>query len=100
MFVNVISMTQACWWAGIMDNDGTPLNIFKRGNVTLEQYCRDIIHDHVCPFRGAINLNFLFMDDNVRPHRNTETPNTLEKVDINCIQWLAHYLDLSTIVHT
>ena len=35
------------------------------------------------------------MDDNVRPQRNREAPNTLEKEEINCIQWLAYSLDLN-----
>ena len=49
----------------------TPLHIFERGCVSLEQYCREITLDHVRLFKGVISKLFLFMDDNARPHRNT-----------------------------
>ena len=69
MFVNVIGMTQL--WAGIMHNERTPLHTFDRGNVTLERHSKEIILDHVRLFEDALTTDFLFTDDNERPHRNT-----------------------------
>ena len=61
----------------------TPLHNFERG----------------CLFRGEINADFLFMDNNARPHRNAEVSNTLESEDNNCMQWFAFPLDLNYVEH-
>ena len=77
----------------------TPIHTFEQSNVILERYCRKIILDQVHLFRGAIRSDFLFMDDNARPHRNAEAPNTLESGDINCKQWFGHFLELNSLKH-
>ena len=50
----------------------TLLHIFEPGNVSFERYCREAILDYVRLLTGMINLECMFMDDNERPHRNTE----------------------------
>ena len=77
----------------------TLFHIFEWGNVTLEGYCRQIILDHIHLFSGIISPDILFMDDNVHLHRNTETSNTLESKDINCMQCLVYFLNLNPIEH-
>ena len=75
----------------------TPLHIFERGEVLLEDYWREIMLDHVCLFSSAISPEILFMDDNARQIRNAETSNPPEREDINHMQWLTYSLDLNPI---
>ena len=77
----------------------TPLHNFERGNDTLERYCGDIILDQAHLFRGAINSNFLFMEDDACLRKNAEASNSLESDNTNCIQWLAYSYALNPIVH-
>ncbi|GFS53246.1 transposable element Tcb2 transposase [Trichonephila clavipes] len=56
-------------WGGIMLNGLTELQIFDRGSLTQDRYCEEVLLPHVCLFRGAIDPDFIFMDDNARPHR-------------------------------
>ena len=73
------------------------LHISERGNFSLERYSRENILDHVPLFRGAITPEFSFMDSNACPLRNAEVPSTLEKKNVNCMQWLAYSLYLNPI---
>ena len=57
----------------------TSLHNIEWGNATLKQYWRVIILDHTRLFMGTISPDFLFMDDNKRPHRNAEASSTVEK---------------------
>ncbi|GFX83543.1 DDE_3 domain-containing protein [Trichonephila clavipes] len=44
---------------------------------------RDVIlEQHVCLFRGAMGAEFLFMDDNARPHRANIVDECLQSEDI------------------
>ncbi|GFT35353.1 transposable element Tcb2 transposase [Trichonephila clavipes] len=52
-----------------MLNGRTELHIFDRGSVTGDRYCEEVLLPHVRLFRGAIGPDFIFMDDNARPHR-------------------------------
>ena len=86
-------------WAGIMYDGRTPLHIFERGSVTSHRYCTEIILDSVRLFRGAVGPDFLFMDDNARPHRSAEVSDTLASEDIVRMQWPANSTDLNPIEH-
>ena len=72
-------------WAGIMHGDKTPLYIFEGGYITLKQYCREIFLDHVCLFGTAVLPDFLFLEDNACPHRNSQASNISEIENINCM---------------
>ncbi|GFX09369.1 transposable element Tc1 transposase [Trichonephila clavipes] len=74
-------------WAGIMLNSRTLFHIFERGDIASQQYCREIILDHVHIFRRAVGTDFLFMDDNAQPHRSVEVSNTLQNENILLMQW-------------
>ncbi|GFU31572.1 transposable element Tc1 transposase [Trichonephila clavipes] len=54
---------------------------------------------HVRLFRGAIGPDFLFMDDNVRPHRTLTVEELLESEDITRMDWTAYSPDLNPIEH-
>ncbi|GFX54716.1 transposable element Tc3 transposase [Trichonephila clavipes] len=55
-----------------MLNGRSELHVFDRGCVTGDRYCEEVLLPHVCLFRGAIGPDFIFMDDNARPHRTVE----------------------------
>ncbi|GFX54929.1 transposable element Tcb2 transposase [Trichonephila clavipes] len=56
-------------WGGIILNGRTELPDFDRGSVTGDRYCEEVLLPHVRLFRGAIVSDFIFMEDNARPHR-------------------------------
>ncbi|GFW45106.1 transposable element Tcb2 transposase [Trichonephila clavipes] len=86
-------------WGGIMMNGRTELHILDRGSVTGDIYCDEVLLPHVCLFRGAIGRDFIFMDDNARPHRTLAVEELLESEDITRMDWLAYTLDLNLIEH-
>ncbi|GFV29876.1 hypothetical protein TNCV_2083411 [Trichonephila clavipes] len=69
----------------IMHNDRTPLLIFDRGSVSSQRYCRESILDHVHIYRGVENPDFLFIDDNMRPHRSVKSEVSPAWTDLTCI---------------
>ncbi|GFX35483.1 transposable element Tc3 transposase [Trichonephila clavipes] len=82
-----------------MHNTRTPLHISERGRVTSQRYCRETILDHVRIFRGFVDPDFLFIDDNARPHRSFEISDTLQSENTLHMQWPAYYPDLNPIEH-
>ncbi|GFX39022.1 transposable element Tcb1 transposase [Trichonephila clavipes] len=84
-------------WGGIMLNGKTELHIFDRGFVIGDRYCEKVLLPHVRLFRGAIGPDFIFMDDNARPHRAVEE--LLESEDITRMDWPAYSPDLNPIEH-
>ncbi|GFT20088.1 transposable element Tcb2 transposase [Trichonephila clavipes] len=56
-------------WGGIMLGSRTELHIFDADSVNGTRYCNEILLPYVRLFRGAMGLQFLFMDDNVPCHR-------------------------------
>ncbi|GFW03656.1 transposable element Tcb2 transposase [Trichonephila clavipes] len=69
-------------WGGIMLNGRTELHIFDRESVIGNRYCEDVLLPHVRLFRGAIGPDFIFMDDNARPHWTLAVEELLESEDI------------------
>ncbi|GFT37540.1 DDE_3 domain-containing protein [Trichonephila clavipes] len=61
---------------------------------------RDVIlEQHVRLFRGAMGAEFLFMDDNARPHHENIADECLQSEDITRMGWTAYSPDLNPIVH-
>ncbi|GFX01468.1 transposable element Tcb1 transposase [Trichonephila clavipes] len=61
---------------------------------------RDVIlEQHVCLFRGAMGAEFLFMDDNARPHRANIVDECLQSEDITRMDWQTYSPDLNPIEH-
>ncbi|GFU16308.1 transposable element Tc1 transposase [Trichonephila clavipes] len=56
-------------WGGIMLGSRTDLQIFDASSVNGTRYCNEILLPYVRLFRGAMGLQFLFMDDNAPCHR-------------------------------
>ncbi|GFU64836.1 transposable element Tc3 transposase [Trichonephila clavipes] len=56
-------------WGGIMLGSRTDLHIFDAGSVNGTRYCNEILLPYVRVFRGAMGLQFFFMDANAPCHR-------------------------------
>ncbi|GFX72267.1 transposable element Tc1 transposase [Trichonephila clavipes] len=65
-------------WGGMMLGSRTDLHIFDAGSVNGTRYCNEILLPYVRFFRGAMGLQFLFMDDNAPCHRTVAAEQLLE----------------------
>ncbi|GFU50498.1 transposable element Tcb2 transposase [Trichonephila clavipes] len=65
-------------WGGIMLGSRTDLHIFDAGSVNGTRYCNEILLPYVRLFRGAMGLQFLFMDDHAPCHRTVAAEQLLE----------------------
>ncbi|GFT02478.1 transposable element Tc3 transposase [Trichonephila clavipes] len=66
-------------WGGIMLGSRTDLHIFDAGSVNGTRYCNEILLPYVRLFRGAMGLQFFFMDDNAPCHRTVAAEQLLEQ---------------------
>ncbi|GFX02243.1 transposable element Tcb2 transposase [Trichonephila clavipes] len=82
-----------------MLNGRTELHIFDRGSVTGDRYCEEVLLLHVRLLQGAIGPDFIFMDDNARPHRIFAVEELLEREDIPRMDWPACSPDINPIKH-
>ncbi|GFW56424.1 transposable element Tcb1 transposase [Trichonephila clavipes] len=61
---------------------------------------RDVIPEqHLRLFRGAMGAEFLFMDDNARPHCANIVDECLQSEDITRMDWPIYSPDLNPIEH-
>ncbi|GFY04539.1 transposable element Tc3 transposase [Trichonephila clavipes] len=58
----------------------TDLHIFDAGSVNGTRYCNEILLPYVRLFRGAMGLQFLFMDDNAPCHHTVAAEQLLERL--------------------
>ncbi|GFT57622.1 transposable element Tcb2 transposase [Trichonephila clavipes] len=86
-------------WGGIMLGSHTDLHIFDASSVNGTRYCNEIFLPYVRLFRGAMGLQFLFMDDNAPYHRTVAAKQLLESEDIERMDWMARSPDLNPIEH-
>ncbi|GFY07341.1 transposable element Tc1 transposase [Trichonephila clavipes] len=86
-------------WGGIMLGSRTDLHIFDAGSVNGTRYCNEILLPYVRLFRGAMGLQFLFMNDNAPCHRTIAAEQLLESEDIERMDWPARSPDLNPIEH-
>ncbi|GFX15191.1 transposable element Tcb2 transposase [Trichonephila clavipes] len=77
----------------------TDLHIFDAGSVNGTRYCNEILLPYVRLFRGAMGLQFLFMDDNAPCHRTVAVEQIFESEDIERMDWPARSPDLNPIEH-
>ncbi|GFV67123.1 transposable element Tcb1 transposase [Trichonephila clavipes] len=81
-------------WGGIMLGSRTNLHA---GSVNGTRYCKEILLPYVRLFRGAMDLQFLFMDDNAPSHRTVAAKQLLESEDIERRRLAARTLPPVTI---
>lgn len=85
-------------WAGIGYNMKSVFHTIE-GNLTALKYRDEILDIHVRPFNEARNGDFVFMDDNARPHRGHVVTNYLRDHEIEHLEWPAKSPDLNPIEH-
>ncbi|GFU82979.1 transposable element Tcb1 transposase [Trichonephila clavipes] len=85
-------------WGGIILGSRTDLHV-QSVTMTSHNYRDVILKQHVRLFWGAIGAEFLFMDDNARPHRENIVDECLQSEDITRMGWLAYSPDLNPIEH-
>ncbi|GFU91445.1 transposable element Tcb2 transposase [Trichonephila clavipes] len=86
-------------WGGIMLGSRTDLHIFDTGAVNGTRYYNEILLPYVRLFRGAMGLQFLFMDDNAPCHRTVAAEQLSESEGIERMDWPARSPDLNPIEH-
>ncbi|GFU99739.1 transposable element Tcb1 transposase [Trichonephila clavipes] len=85
-------------WGGIILGSRTDLHV-QSGTMTGHIYRDVILEQHVRLFRATMGAEFLFMDDNARPHRANIVDECLQSEDITRMDWPAYSLDLNPIEH-
>ncbi|GFX68176.1 transposable element Tcb1 transposase [Trichonephila clavipes] len=75
-------------WGGIILGSRTDLHI-QSVTMTGHIYRDVILEKHVHLFRGSMGAEFLFMDDNARPHRANIVDEYLQLEDITRMDWPA-----------
>ncbi|GFX09792.1 transposable element Tcb1 transposase [Trichonephila clavipes] len=85
-------------WGGIILDSRTDLHV-QSVTMTGHIYRDVILEQHVRLFRGAMGAEFLFMDDNARPHRANSVDECLQSDDITRMDWPAYSPDLNPIEH-
>ena len=70
-----------------------------RGTVTAQRYRDEVLAPYVRLFQGAVGEDFIFMDDNARPHRALLVDEFLEEEGIRQMVWPALSPDLNPIEH-
>ncbi|GFW30810.1 transposable element Tcb2 transposase [Trichonephila clavipes] len=86
-------------WGGTMFGSRTDLHIFDAGSVNGTHYCNEILLPYVRHFRGAMGLQFLFLDDNAPCHRIVAAEQLLESEDIERMDSPARSPDLNPFEH-
>ncbi|KFM70278.1 Transposable element Tcb1 transposase, partial [Stegodyphus mimosarum] len=85
-------------WGGIILGSRTDLYV-QIGAMTNQIYRDVILKQHVRLFRGAMGAQFVFMDDNTRPHRANIVSECLQSEDITRMDWPAFSPDLNPVEH-
>ena len=83
-------------WAGIRFGGRTPL-VPIAGNLNSPRYIAEILTPHVVPCAQQIGNQFIFQDDNARPHRARIVTEYLQQQAITRIEWPACSPDLNPI---
>ncbi|GFT26149.1 transposable element Tc3 transposase [Trichonephila clavipes] len=86
-------------WAGIIMEGRTDLHFFDTGYVTAQRYRNEVLDPYVHLFRGAVGLDFIFMDDNAPCHRAVLIDYFFEAENIKRMSWPANSPDLNSNEH-
>nr|KAH0807783.1 hypothetical protein GEV33_015008 [Tenebrio molitor] len=86
-------------WAGISLETYTDLVFVENGAMTAHRYVLECVESHVVPYAPFIGENFIFMDDNARPHMTRIVVRYLEQVGIRLLPWSANSPDFNPIEH-
>ncbi|GFW38855.1 transposable element Tcb1 transposase [Trichonephila clavipes] len=87
-------------WSCVMFSDESRTDLHVQSvTITGHIYRHVILEQHVRLFRGTMGVEFLFMDDNARPHRANIVDECLQSEDITRMDWPAYSPDLNPIEH-
>ncbi|GFV45779.1 transposable element Tcb2 transposase [Trichonephila clavipes] len=98
------SREHALWtsqqWSCVMFSDESRTDLHVQSVTMTGHIYRDVIlEQHVRFFRCAMGAEFLFMDDNARPHRANIVDECLQSEDITRMDWSAYSPDLNPMEH-
>nr|CAH7739460.1 unnamed protein product [Callosobruchus chinensis] len=85
-------------WRNVLFSDESRLGLVS-GPVTGEYYLQKIFNAIVQPLRNEIGDQFIFMNDNTRPHRTRAVQKALENGNIARLEWPAMSPDMNPIEH-
>ncbi|GFU45124.1 transposable element Tcb2 transposase [Trichonephila clavipes] len=85
-------------WGGIILGSRTDLHV-QSVTMTGHIYRDVILESHARLFRGTMGAEFLFMDDNARPHHTNIVDECLQSEDITLMDWSAYSPDLNPLEH-
>ncbi|GFU54714.1 transposable element Tcb1 transposase [Trichonephila clavipes] len=85
-------------WGEIILGSRTGLHV-QSVTMTGHIYQDVILEQHLRLFRGAMEVEFLFMNDNARPHRANIVDECLQSEDITRMDWPAYSPNLNPIEH-
>lgn len=83
-------------WGGICLQGRTDL-VPIEGNLNARRYVDEVLRPHVVPFAGAVGADFVFQQDNARPHTARYSQNFLEQEGVEVMEWPANSPDLNPI---
>lgn len=87
------------FWAGISFDGRTELVPIHARAMNAEFYIENILQVHVMPYAPFIGPDFIFMQDNARPHVARACIEYLNEVRIEVMNWPARSPDLNPIEH-
>nr|CAH7715688.1 unnamed protein product [Callosobruchus chinensis] len=85
-------------WSNVLFSDECRFGLIP-GTMTGAYYLQNIINAIVQPLRNEIGDQFVFMDDNARPHRTRAVQQALENGNIARLEWPAMSPDINPIEH-
>nr|CAH7733362.1 unnamed protein product [Callosobruchus chinensis] len=85
-------------WRNVLLSDESRFGLIL-GTRTGAYYLLNIIYAIVQPLRNGIGDQFIFMDDNSRPHRTKAVQQALENGNIARLEWPAMSPDMNPIEH-
>nr|CAH7737754.1 unnamed protein product [Callosobruchus chinensis] len=85
-------------WRNVLFSDESRFRLIPE-TMTGAYYLQNIINAIVQPLRNEIGDQFIFMDDNARPHRTRAVQQALENGDIAKLEWPAMSPDINPIEH-
>nr|CAH7742155.1 unnamed protein product [Callosobruchus chinensis] len=85
-------------WRNVLFSDESRFGLIP-GTMTGAYYLQNIINAIVQPLRNEIGDQFIFMDDNARPHRTRAVQQALENGNIARLEWPAMSPDMNPIEH-